>query len=140
VSVTFEIGSNISSANFSDHAFHDDSLNSMKTAYLAAERGVDTYTRESGGSVWTKVPPSLSISQPQNEITAADLTFSPAQPTAGFSGAFSVTAAWTALSVGRPSRGVKVSEITDELTPARSYYLLSFTNGTHDPANNAGFW
>jgi len=52
-SVTFATGSNIT--NFGEAAFGDDG-ESLISAYLAANPKAGTYTRELGGSIWTKNP------------------------------------------------------------------------------------
>jgi hypothetical protein len=49
-SVTFAAGSNITDANFSGDAFPNGAM--LKAAY--SNGGAGTYTRPSGGSVWTK--------------------------------------------------------------------------------------
>jgi len=58
ISVTFAAGSAISSTNFGSDAFPGSDgagRDNLRTAYLvAANGGAGTYTRASGGSIWTK--------------------------------------------------------------------------------------
>ena len=58
-SVTFANGSNISSASFYNDAFGliglGGYIGDLRDKYLAAGGGAGTYTRASGGTVWTKL-------------------------------------------------------------------------------------
>jgi len=57
-SVTFSTGSNITISYFGSSAFPEGSNGqggyNLRTAYFAG--GAGTYTRDNGGSIWTKQP------------------------------------------------------------------------------------